>query len=811
MWGWIHAETLVQDLRYGLRMLARSPGFTMVAVLTLALGIGATTAIFTVFNAVLLRPLPYPHPEQLVYVKENLGPAVGPFAFSKDYAAWKKQSRTLNPVAAYMYSWANLAGGGEAERVSRGVASPSFFSLLGVHAVFGRVFLPEEDRPGAPPVAILSHALWKRRFGGDPSVVGRGLTLDGKAYTIVGVLPATFVVPDLYRIDYDVWTPLSETGPGWFPAVRVIGRLKPGVSLEGARAELDTISGPTSSMFLKATGFKMSVVLSAWHEEIISKAKLSLLLFLGAVSLLLLIACVNVANLLLSRAANRQKEIAVRLAVGAARSRIVEQLVTESTLLALLGGLLGLGLARWGKDLLVAFISADLPSLEPIGLDWRVLSFNLGLAALTGVAFGLAPAFQATRVSLNEVLKEASRAAGELHSGLLLRNVLIAGETALAVVLLVGAGLLFRSFLQVRGIDPGCRTKNILSATVDLTPSKYPTSRDQSRFFQQVIERIKGLEGVQSAGVTSSAPLGGGYLTGVADVRIEGRVEPVLPGVEKLPNTFYAMISSDYFRTVGIPLIKGRDFADTDREGSPGVIIVTESFARRYFPGENCLGRRIMNWLQKNDWLTIVGVVGNVRSGEGGPSTAMYLPYLQVGSPHMTFLVRTTGNPLPWAAALRNQVDRVDKDQPPHDVTTMDELREKSFTSRRVNMLLLGTFALLGLMLASVGIYGVVSYSVSQRMHEIGVRMALGAGRGDVLKLVVGRGLGLASIGMGIGLAASLAATRFLQSMLFGIKAADPATFATVAVVLLAVALLACYLPARRAAKADPIVTLRHE
>ncbi len=815
MWLSISLETLLQDLRYAVRGLRRNPGFTAVAVLTLALGIGATTAIFTVVNAVLLRPLPYPHPEQLVYVKENLGPAAGiiPLAFSVEYALWKNQSRTLNPVAAYTYSWANLAGGGEAERLSCGVASPSFFSLLGAHAVVGRVFLPGDDRPGSPPVAVLSHALWKRRFGGDPSVIGRGLTLDGKAYTVVGVLPATFVVPDLYRLDYDLWTPLppSETGPGPFPAVRMIGRLKPGVSLEGARAELDTISGPISSMFLKATGFKKSVVLSAWHEEIISKAKLSLLLFLGAVSLLLLIACVNVANLLLSRAATRQKEMAVRLAVGAGRMRIIQQLLTESTLLALAGGVIGLALARWGKDLLVAFISADLPRLEPIGLDWRVLGFNLGLAALTGVAFGLAPAFQATSVSLNEVLKEAGRTAGELRSGLLLRNVLTASETALAMVLLVGAGLLFRSFLRLRGIDPGYRTKNILSATVDLTPSKYPTPKDQSRFFQQLIEKIKGLEGVQSAGLTSSAPLGGGYLTGVGEVRIEGRVEPAPSAVEKLPNNFYAMISSDYFRTMGVPLIGGRYFTDADREGSPGVIILTESFARRYFPGENCLGRRIMNWLQKNDWLTIVGVVGDVRSGEEGASPAMYLPYLQVGSPHMTFLVRTAGNPMLWAGPVRRVVASVDKDQPIHDLASLDELRAGSLTSRRVNLLLLAAFAALGLILAAVGIYGVVAYSVSQRTHEIGVRVALGAERGDVLKIVVGQGLRAVLIGTGIGVAVSIGLTRFLQTMLFGVKPTDPVTLVTVSLVLLAVAWLACYIPARRATKVDPIVALRYE
>jgi putative ABC transport system permease protein len=479
--------------------------------------------------------------------------------------------------------------------------------------------------------------------------------------------------------------------------------------------------------------------------------------------------------------------------------------------LALFGAVIGLILARWGKDLLVAFISADLPRLEPIGLDWRVLGFNLGLAAFTGVAFGLAPAFQATNVSLNEVLKEAGRTAGELRSGLLLRNVLTAGETALAMVLLVGAGLLFRSFLRLRGIDPGYRTKNILSATVDLTPSKYPTPTVQSRFFQQVSEKIKGLEGVQSVGLTSSAPLGGGYLTGVEEVRIQGRPEPVPPAVAKIPDNFYAMISSDYFRMMGIPLIGGRYFTDADREGSPGVIILTESFARRYFPGENCLGGRIMNWLRKDDWLTIVGVVGDVRSGEGEPSTAMYLPYLQAGFPHMTFLVRTAGNPMRWAGALRSQVASIDKDQPPHDMMTLEELQAEDLTPRRVNLLLLGAFATLGLILASIGIYGVVSYSVSQRTHEIGVRMALGAERGDVLRIVVGQGIRSSLIGAAIGVAGALALTRLLRTLLFGIEPSDPLTFVAVALLLLAAALLACVVPARRASKVDPVVALRYE
>jgi putative ABC transport system permease protein len=799
-------ENLIQDVRYGLRMLARAPGFAVVAVLTVALGIGATTAIFTVVNAVLLRPLPYPHPEELVYVLENLGPNYGmnPLAGNREFVAWRNQSRTLRTVAAYTPNWFNLTGGGEPERVTAGLATSSFFSLLGARPVVGRLFLPEDDRPGGPPVAILSHALWQRRFGGDPSVVGKGLILDGQTYTVVGVLPVSFVVPDQYAADYALWVPLveSEAGTGPFRAIRVIGRLKPGVALATARSELDTIMQSVMPKYLKEH-LKESVVLSPWHEEIISGAKRSLLLFLGAVGFLLLIACVNVANLLLSRAAARQKEMAVRLAVGAARMRIVQQLVTESTLLALLGGLLGLGLARWGKDLLVTFISPNLPALGPIGLDYRVLGFTLALAVLTGIAFGLAPALQSSRIPLHEVLKESSGGATGFRSRLHLRNLLIIGETALAMVLLVGAGLLFRSFLRARGIDMGFKSENILCMTIDLTASKYATPSAQAGFFEQVIESIKGLEGVQAVAGDSFPPLGARSNT--VGWWGEG-------GEDVARRASWGEVSSDYFRTMRIPLLQGRYFTDADREGSPSVAIVNESLARRYFPHENSLGKKIPSWVHLRDKLTVVGVVGDVRlRAEGELAPVIYLPYLQAGQPFMTVLVRTAGNPRLWAPAVRRQIASIDQDQPPHDLMPLDELREKSLTPRRVNMLLLGTFAVLGLILASVGIYGVVSYSVSHRTHEIGVRMAMGAEHRDVLRLVVGQGLCLTLIGTGIGLAASLAATRLMGTMLFGVKPTDPATFLAVALLLSGVALLACYIPARRATKVDPIVALRYE
>jgi putative ABC transport system permease protein len=666
----------------------------------------------------------------------------------------------------------------------------------------GRFFLPEEDRPGGPPVVILSHSLWERRFGGDPSVLGRGITLDGKAYTVVGVLPASFVIPDQFKIDYALWVPLavSETGPGAFTIVRVIAQLKLGVSVAMARAELDTIM---QSALPKGMNLKISIVLSPWQEQITEKSRLSLLLFLGAVGFLLLIACVNVANLLLSRAVTRHKEIAVRLTVGAGKTRIVRHLLTESTLLALLGGLLGLALARSAKDLLIAFVSPNLPALEPISLDYRVLGFCLALALVTGLAFGLAPALQASRVSLNEVLKEAGRSGSEFRSGVLLRNLLVVCETALSMVLLVGAGLLFRSFLRVRGIDLGFKSEHILCLTIDLTPAKYPTPKDQARYFEQVIEGIKSLQGVQSVGGSGCPPLGG-RKNSVHDSVVEGRSG-------ELPITV-ANVSPDYFRTMKIPLKQGRYFSEGDRDGAPSVAIVNESFTRRYFPDGICLGRKLHSWVHKDDWLTIVGVVGDVRDwAEREPDPEIYLPYLQAGEPYMSLLVHTAGNPMLCAGAVRRQVASIDKDQPIHDLASLDELRAGSLTSRRVNLSLLCAFAGLGLALASVGIYGVVSYSVSQRTHEIGIRMALGAERGDVLKIVVGQRLRSVLIGTGIGVGASIGLTRFLQTMLFGVKPTDPLTLVAVSLVLLVVAWIACYIPARRATKIDPMAALRYE
>ena len=789
-------SSLLQDLRYGWRMLAKSPGFTSMAVITLALGIGATTAIFTVVYAVLLRPLPYPEPDRLVYIA---GDAWRIFSSGREYLAWKGRSKTLSQIAAYIESHANLSGGTEAERITSGIASASFFRLLGVQPVLGRVFLPEEDLPGASPVAVISHAFWKRRFGGDPSVISKALTLDAKSYVVIGVLPASFLVPDQYGAEYDLWMPFSASPDGVPPyVVRVIGRLKPGVSYQQTRAELDTILQSTLRK-----GNQRHAAVSPWHEDITGKARLPLLVFLAAVGFVLLIACVNVANLTLSRASAREKEMAVRLAVGAGKARLLRQLLTESALMALLGGTIGMVLASWGIDLLVAFISPNLPTLDPIRLDYRVLGFNLGLAVLTGLAFGFAPALQASKVPLIETLKDAGRSATEGRAGHRLRGLLVVFEVGLAMVLLIGAGLLFRSFLRLRGMDTGFRSDHILSLSINLTTPKYLKPRDQAAFLLQVMEKARSLRGVESVGGGDSLPseTSGGSVSGVT---IEGRPEAV--------TVRYRTVSSDYFRTLGIPLLEGRYFTDADREGRPSVAIVNESFARRYFTDGNRLGRRLESLVQEKDWTSIVGVVGDVRPWlESEASPEVYVPYLQASEPYLELAVRTSGDPKRVVMAVRSEIASVDKDQPPYDLMTLEERRARYLMPRRVNMLLLGAFAGLALVLGSIGISGVVSYSVSQRTHEIGVRTALGASPHDVLKLVVGQEMLLTIAGVGLGLAGALALNKVMSSLVFRVTTTDPFTYAAVSVVWILVALVACYLPARRAMKVDPMVALRYE
>ncbi len=800
-------QTLWQDIRYGARMLRRSPAFTCAAVLTLALGIGANTAIFSVVNAVLFRPLPYPEPQRLMYLEEQAGgTALWPYGWL--FIAWRDQSRSFTDIAAFFEETGNLTGHGEAERISYGKATASLLPLLGVQPVLGRNFLPEEDRFGGPPVVLLSQTLWERRFGRDPAVLGQALNLDGKSYTIVGVLPADFQVADKFQMKQQLWVPFAmneaDRRAGWRTYTHVIGRIKPEVLPQQAAAELSAILQAGLSARQKTMHWEATV--SPWHDVVAGRAKLALLTFMVAVGFVLLIACVNVANLFLARAATRQQEIAVRRALGAGRWRIIRQLLTESTLMSLLGAVLGLALSFWGKSLLVYFIARDLPAIPPITIDQRVLGFTIALALITGLACGLAPALHASGLGLHAALKQAGRSSTSGRSRHYLRTTLVVSEITLATVLLLGAGLLLKSFLRLRGVDPGFKRENLLLATVSLTEAKYPEPFAQARFFQQAGERVQALGGIQSVGLTACPPLGLAYMMTASGFEIEGR------GAQDAQIS-YTTANGAFFRTLGIPLLGGRLFTDSDGPNAPSVAIVNHAFVRRFFSNEEPLGRRIETPFHPKDWLTIVGVVSDVRqeSLDADIPPVVYRSYLQAGTPTMSIVARTTGEPMKLAGVLRGQIASIDRDQPVHDIMALHEGVAKSMTTRRTNMVLLGTFAALSLALAAVGIYGVVAYSIEERTHEIGIRVALGATRANVLSMIVGKGVVLAVAGIAIGIGAALGLTRLIASMLFGVTSTDLGTFAAVPLVMIATVLAASYLPSRRATAIDPMSALRCE
>ncbi|WP_321476318.1 ABC transporter permease [uncultured Paludibaculum sp.] len=796
-------DVLHQDLRYGLRLLLRNPGFAATVVLTLGLGIGATTAIFSVVHATLLRPLPYSHPESLVYVMHNLG-GYGPMPFSRplEFNAWRDRNHSLSQIAAYIDTRVNVVGVGEAQRMNCGIGTASFFQLLGTRPEAGRLFLPEEDKPGGAPVALLSYALWRGRFGGDPAAVGRTLTVDGKRYIVAGILPASFRVPDRYGFEYDLWLPFATTiQPEGVPPylLRVVGRLAPGVTASAAQAELDSILQST----LRRPR-KINALLVPWQQEIAGGVRTSLLVFLGAVGFLLLIACVNVAILLLSRAAAREREVAVRLALGAPRSRIIRQLLTESLMMALSGAAVGLVLAYWAKDLLVNFLSKNLPAMDPVQLDYRVLAFNLGLAVLTGLFFGLAPALATATMRDRDGLRESARGASEsrVHYGF--RNVLIVTQVATAITLTIGAGLLVKSFLRLRGLDMGFRSDRVLTLTVNLTPADYPDSARQIQFFQRALQNIQSLGGVESAAANYCLPLGNTRWS-VGKLKVEGRPDP-------LDSTDMEVISTGYFHTMQIPWKVGRDFTEQDKSGSPSVAIVNETFARRFCPEGRCLGRRIEHWKDSSQWMTIVGVAGDTRASMERPvAPVLFVPYLQGDAASMTLVIRTSGEPMSIAAAVRAQLAAIDRRQPPSDVMSLDDLRGEWIAHRRASMLLLSAFALLALVLGSIGIYGVVAYNANRRTHEIGIRMALGARERDVLSLITRRTLVLIAMGELAGLGAALALNRVLKTLVVEIATTDTVTYAAACLLWTMVALLACYLPARRSARMEPMLALHCE
>ena len=810
--------TLLQDLRYGIRMLLKNPGFTIVAVLALTLGIGADSAIFSVVNAVLLRPLPYPDSERLVILRERSPQLEGMSVAYPNFIDWREQNGAFENIGVFRRQNFNLTGNGEPERLVGSQVSADVFATLRVNAARGRVFTNDEDKPGATPVVVLSHGLWQRRFGGDLNILDQTLTLDSRSFTVIGVMPPNFQFP---ARDTELWTAVGQASknPGWenrgnHPGLTVIARIKPDVTLQQAREDMDIVASNLEKQYPSSnTGNRVSIT-PALENALGNRPgdvsiRPALLVLLGAVGFVLLIACANVANLLLARASTRQKEIAIRTALGASRGRIIRQLLTESILLSVVGGALGLLLARWGVKLIIAISPNSIPRSREIDLDIRVLAFTIGVSLLTGIVFGLVPALQASKPDLNETLKDAGR--GSTGSRHLLRGGLVVSEVALTMVLLIGAGLMLRSFYHLKQVDPGFNYDRMLTFNVLLPQKKYPEDPQRISFYEQLSERLRGLPGVQSVALSSGLPLGNNGWQMQFD--IEGR-PPSEPG--KSPITEACTTSPDYFQTMGIKLLKGRTFTEHDIKETSRVAIIDEEFARRYFPNEEPIGRHIQpgGYDPHGQFTEIVGVVRRVKMdglSEDSNRVQSYYPFRQMPSNGMTVVVKTTKEPTDLASAITEQVLAIDSDQPVYNLNTMEQIRADSIAPDRLNLMLLSSFAVLALMLASVGIYGVMAYSVTQRTHEIGIRMALGARQGDVLSMVIRQGMKLAVVGVAIGLGGAWLATRLMSSLLFGVSATDPVTFAVISVILTGVALGACFVPARRATKVDPMIALRYE
>jgi putative ABC transport system permease protein len=802
-------QTLLQDLRYGARMLVKQPGFTLIAVLTLALGIGANTAIFSIVNAVLLRPFAYPAPERLVIVQERYT-AGGMTVSYPNFADWQAQQTVFEGISAVRGNESfNLTGTGEPERLSGRLVSAAFLSTLGIKPQLGRDFLAEEDQPGAAPAVMLSYGFWQRRFGNDPSVIGKQLTLNNQSYTVIGVTPANFQ----YGLPADVTVPINLQAErfrnrGSDPGIGVVARLKPNLSQQQAETEMNAIAARLEQQY-PATNKGRRVLLTPLHESVVGNVRQPLLILLGAVGLVLLIACANVANLLLVRAASRQKEMAVRVALGASRATLVRQLLTESVLLAALGATLGILLAFWGTSLIAAQLPEGIPRLQEARVDAPVLLFTLLVSLLTGLLFGLFPALQASRPNLTEGLKEGER--GSSGTRQRLRSTLVVAEVALTLTLLVGAGLLVQSFRRVLAVDPGFTPNNLLTMQVSVNN---PDGQQIANFFEQLQQNVRHLPGVKAVAVSNGLPFEG---ANHPTFLIEGRP---IPKANK-PNGQRYTVSPDYFQTLGIELLKGRVFSVQDTRDSPRVIVIDESLARQYFPDEDPIGKRIKQSVDSPS-LEIVGVVRHVEpyglDREASGVAQFYnnfnqtpLQSLPGGVRRINVLVRTEVEPLGLVSAVRAQIAALNKDQAVFNVRTMEQAVAQSIAPRRFSMLLLMVFALVALALASLGIYGLLSYTVAQRAREIGVRMALGAQGSDVLRLMIRQGMKLVFVGIAIGLAASLALTRTMKTLLFGISASDPLTFAGIALLLTFVALLACWIPARRATKVDPLTALRTE
>jgi putative ABC transport system permease protein len=805
-------EDFIQDLRYGLRVLVKSPVFTIVAVLSLALGIGANTAIFSVVNGLLLQPLPYPEPERIVDVwhtpPQESFPGMATFSVSPgNYLDWKNQNESFESMAVYQGAGFSMSNGDTPVTVIGTAVSSEFFSVLRSTPIQGRTFLPEEEQPGHNQVVVLGHGLWQRAFGGDPNLIGQTLSLDSQKFTVIGIMPSGFEFPQ----EGELWVPLAwddkERQTRAIHDYGVIARLKPDVSLTKAQAEMSTISSRLEQQYPEANKGWGAVVIPL-REDLVGDIRPALLVLFGAVGFVLLIACANVANLMLARGANRKKEIAIRIALGAARSRIVRQLLTESILLSTAGGVLGLLLAGWGSQVLVQMSSGSLPIPREISMDRWALGFTLLLSFAAGIVAGIAPAFQLSAAETSETLKQGTGRNGGSSASQRTRKALVIAEVILSLILLIGAGLMIRSFWKLQQVNPGFDTSNTLVMGVGLPATKYTDPQHQAVFFDRVLEQISALPGVVSAGSTTTLPLSGSGST--QPFTIQGRPEPL---VAEQPTAKMRYISPDYFRAMGIPLRQGRFFNDQDRDKGTQVLIISETMAQQFWPGEDPIGKRLTpSFHLEAGAREIVGVVGDVKAGlDADTAPVMYMPYKQAPRSRMMLVARTTSNPQNFTQAISRAIQAIDNEQALWNVRTMEQVLTNSVSGRRFNMTLLITFAGLALVLAAVGVYGVMNYSVTLRRRELGIRLALGAQRGDVLRLVLGQGLTLTFIGIGVGLIAAYGLTRLMESLLYGVSATDYLTFISVSGVLLVVGLLASYLPARRATKVDPMIALRSE
>lgn len=816
-------ETLLQDVRYALRMLRSSPGFTAVAILTLALGIGANTAIFSVIDSVLLRPLPYGNPGSLVLIWEtssqpaNLRNVVSP----PDFLDWRSQNGAFQSMAAIFDERDNLTGTGDPQQVVSQGVSANFFAVLGVNPIMGAGFTAENDQVGHTRVVILSYGFWKERFAGDPAIVGKTIVMNGHPQTVVGVAPQNFnwFIKDgtLTGGKPQVWFPYvipqnfhERKNVGRF--LTVVARLKPGVTLPQAKTEMNTIAARIAEEYPDFNGHWGANVVAV-RDQISGELRPALLILFGAVAFVLLIACANVSSLLLSRAAAREREIAVRTAIGASPWRIARQLLTESVLLALIGGGIGVTLAVWGTNLLLAGSPENLLDLRSIPIDWRVLAFSAGATLLAGLLFGFLPSYVSAHSAISETLKEGGRGSSAGKQRRLARGAFVVAQMCLAVVLLAGSGLLIRSFIRLVGVDPGFDSSHLLTFKVSLPSSKYGTDPTCLAFFRQLLARIAAIPGVRSASMNSYPPFSGmGAATGVHVLSQPGRSLMDLPVAE------VRVVGPDYFATMQIPLHSGRTFNEQELTEQRHVVVINRAFADQYLKGANPLGQKVVIYMKsleesQNAPSEIIGVVGDVRQmGLDTPAEpTVYWPHPELVYSEMTILVRTSNDPLALVSAMRTELRQMDAELPMAAIATMNQLLSGSLSRSRFTMLVLGLFAALALVLASVGIYGVIAYSVTQRTQEFGIRMALGANRRDVLRLVLGQGTRLTLLGIGFGIVAALIVTRLMTTLLYGISATDPLTFTAVALLLALVAIAACYIPARRATRVDPIVALRYE